>query len=284
MVDATATSSQRSAPRSEDADFTGAVTVSDLKKDFGTGAQKRVVLDQISLQLAAGKFTAFVGPSGCGKTTMLRILAGLEAASTGSVSIDGASPEQHRQAHDLAIAFQDPALLPWRSVVDNVRLPVELAKGRHPARRPEVSAKIDELIELVGLQSFRSARPGQLSGGMRQRCAIARALVMEPSLLLLDEPFASVDEITRRKLNADLLNLLRERRHSTVLVTHSIFEAVLLADAIVVFSARPARVVDIVSVDLPSDRNLELSRSPEFADLVNRTTDCLLTGSEWAVQ
>lgn len=269
-------------PITSEGGLTGEIAAHALRKEFLTGRRRIVVFDDLNVSLPAGTFTALVGPSGCGKTTLLRMLAGLEAATAGVLTVDALSPTTHRKSHDLAIAFQDSALLPWRSVAANVRFPLELAYGRARAKDGECVARIDELLELVGLQAFRSARPGQLSGGMRQRCAIARALVMEPVLLLLDEPFASVDEITRRKLNADLLHLLRSRRHATVLVTHSIFEACLLADTIIVFSALPARIVASVAVRLPAERTLELTRSPEFAVLVNEVTDALYSGSNWA--
>lgn len=260
---------------------TGAITANRLCKKFSAKGIDTPVLSNLDLDWSAGTFTALVGSSGCGKTTLLRILAGLDSPSSGEIKIDDQPPSAHVKNHELAIAFQDASLLPWRTVEQNIRLPLELARGRSTARQPEVTRRIESLIDLVGLTKFASSRPVALSGGMRQRTAIARALLVEPTLLLLDEPFASVDEITRRKLNFDLLNLLRARRHSTVLVTHSIFEAGLLADQIIVLSARPATVIGTFRSPLPARRDVEVTRSPEFLNLVESITDCLNSGSEW---
>jgi NitT/TauT family transport system ATP-binding protein len=193
------------------------------------------------LTFAGGGVTALVGPSGCGKSTILRMVAGLEAPDGGSVRIGGETPAQVQARGGLAMAFQDPSLLPWRSLAGNVALALKLA------RRPADPARVQAIIDRVGLSGYEAARPAELSGGMRQRAAIARALVTDPEVLLLDEPFGAVDELTRARLNADLPALWRGGGTTVLLVTHSVREAVGLADRVVVLSSRPARVV----ADLP---------------------------------
>lgn len=223
----------------------------------------------LTLTLEAGRTTAIVGPSGCGKSTLLRVIAGLEQPTGGTVTIAGASPASVAERGELAVAFQDPSLLPWRSVRQNIALALRLI------RAPIDGAAIDRLICLVGLDGFGDVRPAALSGGMRQRAAIARALVTAPTLLLLDEPFGAVDELTRQDLVAELPPLWRDRGTTTVLVTHSIAEAVRIADRIIVVSPRPAAVVADVSVDLPHPRTPEVSRTPAFLAVVDRVTGAL---------
>ncbi len=237
-----------------------------VTKVYPGGLQAIAPLD---LTLDAGRTTALVGPSGCGKSTLLRVIAGLELPTDGSVSIDDASPAAIAGRGELAVAFQDPSLLPWRTVRRNIALALSLA------RRPVDASAIDRLIDLVGLDGFGGARPAALSGGMRQRAAIARALVTEPRLLLLDEPFGAVDELTRQDLVAELPPLWRQRGTTTVFVTHSITEAVRVADRIVVLGPRPARIVADVAVDLPHPRTPTLSRSSAFRTIVDEVTDAL---------
>ncbi|QPM89948.1 ABC transporter ATP-binding protein [Pseudooceanicola algae] len=202
-------------------------------------------LGQIDVTLEGGQTTALVGPSGCGKSTLLRLIAGLDSPTTGTVHIGDESPRDLRRRGALAMAFQDASLLPWRTLRSNVALALGLSR-----RSPDPAA-VDAMIARVGLSGFEARRPAELSGGMRQRAAIARCLVGRPELLLLDEPFGAVDELTRRRLNHDLPALWRERGTTALLVTHSITEAVLLADRILVMSPRPARIVADFAVKLP---------------------------------
>lgn len=239
------------------------VVCTDVTKRFDSSSGSVHALDAVSLTLHPGTVTALVGPSGCGKSTLLRIIAGLETVTEGTIEIDGSGPDKLRQDGQIAVAFQDASLLPWRSVESNIALAMKLA--RQPADR----ARVAELIDLVGLAGFEKSKPAQLSGGMRQRAAIARCLVTSPRLLLLDEPFGAVDELTRRRLNLELPPIWQDRGSTTLLVTHSIPEAVLLADVVVVMSARPGRIAATVDVPIERPRRARHLHLPEFHDLVD---------------
>ena len=252
----------------------GALHVSNVERTFAFDGEVVHALSDVSLSAPVGSFISLIGPSGCGKSTLLRLLAGLDDPNSGSLSIGGRSPEELRRAGRLGVAFQDPALLPWRSVRNNIALPLQVAGKSVKDHRDS----IDDLIALVGLSKFDNALPGQLSGGMRQRAAIARALVTDPDLLLLDEPFGALDEILRRSMNLELQRIWADRRPTTVLVTHSIEEAVFLADRVAVMSARPGRIVETVDVTFPRPRHPDLLKTPEFHQVADHLSDLLHSG------
>ncbi|MDA1003972.1 MAG: ABC transporter ATP-binding protein [Chloroflexi bacterium] len=229
-----------------------------------------LALADVDLTLGEGEFVSLVGPSGCGKTTLLRIVAGLLAASDGAVLVHGRAPAEARSDHALGLVTQDPGLLPWRSVAANVRLALDVT-GR--------DTDIDALLALVGIERFARYHPRQLSGGMRQRVALARALAHEPRLLLLDEPFGALDELAREQMRLELLRIWEQRRISVLFVTHSIREAVLLSDRVVVMSGRPGRVVDDVRVPLPRPRVPAHEEAPEFSATAARVRAALAAGA-----
>jgi NitT/TauT family transport system ATP-binding protein len=204
--------------------------------------QQVVALEDVHLSVDEGEFVSLIGPSGCGKSTLLRIIADLDTPTTGTVSVFGKSTQQARRDQDYGIAFQQAGLLPWRTVTANVELPLEIHAADKRARRRRVA----ELLELVGLEEFAKSYPDQLSGGMQQRVAIARALAESPKLLLMDEPFGALDEITRERMQAELVRICAETRAAVVFVTHSIPEAAFLSDRVVVMSQRPGKIVDVV--------------------------------------
>jgi NitT/TauT family transport system ATP-binding protein len=243
-----------------------AIEIHDLAKSFSP--RRGVIVEairRISLRVAAGEFLAIVGPSGCGKSTLLHLVAGLERPSSGSVSIGGTEPRELVRRHRLGMAFQDSALLPWLSVEGNLALPFKLA-GLAVNRR-----RVSGLIELVGLQGFERARPSHLSGGMRQRAAIARSLCLDPDVLLLDEPFGALDAVTRRRLNIELERIWRDRAITTLLVTHSVEEALFLSDRTIVME-KPGAIAQVVEVPFPRPRAPELLREVEFHRLTDQIT------------
>ena len=233
-------------------------------------------LDSLSLDIPAGDFWTILGPSGCGKSTMLRLVSDLIPASSGEVSILGKSTEAARLAREFAFVFQDATLLPWRSALQNVALPLEVGR-RRGVGIPVGDRTPAELLKLVGLEGREDALPHELSGGMRQRVAIARALVCQPKLLLMDEPFGALDEMTRDRLNLQILEIWKETGTTILFVTHSISEAVFLGQKVLMLQAHPGRVKEIVDIDLPEPRTIKLRDTPEFNWICGYLRDLLET-------
>jgi NitT/TauT family transport system ATP-binding protein len=227
-----------------------------VRKHFAEG--NVTALEEVSLSIAPGEFVSVLGPSGCGKSTLLRCIAGLEVPSSGSVTVNGI--EVRDPPEGLGMVFQRDALLEWRSVLDNLMLPVDFRHGDRSTSRERAG----KLLALTGLSGFEDRYPSQLSGGMRQRVAICRALVDDPVLLLMDEPFGALDALTRDQMNVELQKMWLSERKTVVFVTHSISEAIYLGDRVVVFSPRPGRIVDVIDVDLPRPRRLAVRGSDKF--------------------
>jgi NitT/TauT family transport system ATP-binding protein len=234
-------------------------------------------LSNVDLTVREGEFVSLIGPSGCGKTTLLRVIADLEQATGGAITVDGVAPTEARMQRLYGYVFQAPALLPWRNVLDNVTLPLEIF-GVDKATRLE---RARHNLDLVNLGGFDRKFPWQLSGGMQQRASIARALSFDPKLLLMDEPFGALDEIVRDKLNEQLLKLWAETAKTVVFVTHSIPEAVFLSTKIVVMSPRPGRIIDVIDCDLPADRGLEIRETPKFLEIAHRVREGLRAGHSY---
>ena len=231
----------------------------DVGVTYLTQAGGRVVaLEKVSLSVATDEFMAIVGPSGCGKSTLLKTMGRIVTASSGAIRFRGAPLV--RPTPEIGVCFQQSLLFPWRTTEDNILLPIELLGGARAAARERVR----DLIELVGLQGFERALPRELSGGMQQRVALCRALITDPPVLLMDEPFAALDAMTREELGMELLRIWSERRKSIVFVTHSIPESVLLADRVAVMSARPGRILEVVAIDLPRPRTIAMTTTPAF--------------------
>jgi NitT/TauT family transport system ATP-binding protein len=257
------------------------ITVKEVSKAFASPSisagrlrkaktrNRRIVLRPTSFAVHAGEFVTIVGPSGCGKTTMLRMIAGLTPVDTGQILIGETAVRG--PGRDRAVVFQQPSLLPWASVIDNVAFGLRLRGVPRTERR----ARAAELVELVGLTGFEAHLPGQLSGGMQQRVGLARALAVDPQILLLDEPFGSLDEITRRQMQDELLRLWGATKLTSLLVTHSVDEALILSDRILVMGGQPGRIVEEIEVNLPRPRTREVELTPEFAQLRQRIWDHL---------
>jgi NitT/TauT family transport system ATP-binding protein len=247
----------------------------DLSLTFTTADGPVYALEGINLTVNDGDFVSFIGPSGCGKTTLLRVIADLEQTTSGTISVNGLSPSQARMARAYGYVFQAPALYPWRTVEQNVGLPLEIMGTANAASR------VKRNLELVNLSGFEKKFPWQLSGGMQQRVSIARALAVEPKLLLMDEPFGALDEIVRDKLNQQLLELWAATKKTVVFVTHSIPEAVFLSSKIVVMSPRPGRIIDVIETNLPANRTLDMRETPEFLKIAHRVREGLKAGHSY---
>ena len=263
----------RSAPTARGANSI-AIAVNNASVVYQTADSPVHALSGIDLAVAAGEFVSLIGPSGCGKTTLVRVIADLEKISAGSVLVNGVTPAEARQARAYGYVFQAPALFPWRNVLANVTLPLQIqGKGKVEAR----SIAMEHLAR-VGLTGFEGKYPWQLSGGMQQRVSIARALSFEPRILMMDEPFGALDEITRDRLNEQLQQLWQRERRTVVFVTHSIAEAVYLSTRIVVMSPRPGRIVKVIESTLPDERHQALKDTPEFVALAHAVREALADG------
>jgi NitT/TauT family transport system ATP-binding protein len=254
------------------------IEIVSVARTFQAEGRPLEVLRDICLTIYENEFVSIVGPSGCGKSTLLKMLADLVPATRGEIRLNGKPPAEARRDQDYGFVFQDPTLFPWRTVERNVMLPLEV-RGVPAARRLALAA---ETIALVGLTGFERVRPRALSGGMRQRTAIARALTFNPGILLMDEPFAALDEINRDKMNQELLRIWEHHKTTIVFVTHSIPEAVFLADRVIVMSSRPGRIVRELAVDLPRPRHPEVRKTGPFLDLERQVELALRTGWEEA--
>jgi NitT/TauT family transport system ATP-binding protein len=254
-----------------------AVSIAGVSKQFKGGT---TALQEIDLDIHPGEFVSLIGPSGCGKSTLLRVIGDLISPSDGKVVVNGKSAHQARLDRDYGIVFQDAVLYDWRTIAKNIALPLELG-GWDKRRRRE---RVDEMLQLVELDGFSDHYPWQLSGGMQQRVSIARALSFSPALLLMDEPFGALDEMTRERLNAELLRIWADTKSTIVFVTHSIAEAVFLSTRVVVMSPRPGRISSVVGIDLPQPRTAVTREEPRFFELVTAVREALHVGSEAPVE
>ena len=245
------------------------VRVSGVDKQFVVAHGTTTALSGIDLEIGRGEFVSLIGPSGCGKSTLLRLIGDLTAPSAGSVEVNGKPAHQARLGREYGMVFQAPVLFDWRTVEDNVKLPLELL-GRD---RSERDARAREMLELVELGDFAGHHPYQLSGGMQQRVAIARALALQPSILLMDEPFGALDEMTRERMNTEVLRIWQQTGTTIVFVTHSIPEAVFLSTRVAVMSARPGRITRVVEVDLPQPRNEDTREDPRYFRLITEVRE-----------
>ena len=263
MPDTTATTASASA--------SPVVRVAGVGKTFGTEAGGVRALDGIDLTIGEGQFVSLIGPSGCGKSTLLRLIGDLTAPSAGTIEVNGKPARRARLDRDYGMVFQAPVLMDWRTVAKNIELPLEVM-GYERRERARRSA---ELLKLVELEGFAGRHPWQLSGGMQQRVAIARALAFDPKLLLMDEPFGALDEMTRERMNLELMQIWTRTRTTVVFVTHSIPEAVFLSTRVVVMSPRPGRIARIVDIDLPQPRTVETREQERYFELVTEVREAL---------
>ena len=247
---------------------------SGIHKSFDTGTGQIHVVDDVTLEVAHGEFVSLLGPSGCGKSTLLRLIAGLVQPDSGVITIDGQTPAQAQAEREIGYVLQDPSLLPWRSVAANIRLPLDVDRHAGDGNR----ASVEDLLEMVGLAGFANYYPHQLSGGMQQRTALARAIAVGASLFLMDEPFGALDEITRASMRYELLRIWEADKKTVVFVTHSIAEAVALSDKVIVMSDRPGRIISIMDIDLLRPRLSHMEREPEFLEHTYRLHDLLAYG------
>jgi NitT/TauT family transport system ATP-binding protein len=253
------------------------VSASKLGLTFQTNDGPVEALSNVDLTIGKGEFVSFIGPSGCGKTTLLRVIADLEKPTSGTISVNGMTPEQAREKRAYGYVFQAAALFPWRTIERNVALPLEIIG----LSRAEQAQRIKRTMDLVNLSGFEKKYPWQLSGGMQQRASIARALAFDADLLLMDEPFGALDEIVRDHLNEQLLQLWKSTGKTVLFVTHSIPEAVFLSTRIVVMSPRPGRIIDIIECDFPHDSSLEIRETPEFLKIAQRVRAGLRAGHSY---
>jgi len=242
------------------------IEVNNIHHTYATETRPIGALKNINFSVRDNEFISVIGPSGCGKTTLLRVIGGLLKPTYGEILIKGRLVEEARKNREFGFVFQNPVLLPWRTILGNVRLPLEII-GTDLSSKEKMFNRIMNLLELVGIADFKDNYPHELSGGMQQRVAIARALSFNPSILLMDEPFGALDEITRDRMNLELLRIWENARHTILFVTHSIREAILLSDKIIVLSKRPAEIIEILEVNLPRPRKTNLRHTEEFRSL-----------------
>ena len=241
------------------------VILRDVSKSFVINGERFQALKGVSFEVGDHEIVSLIGPSGCGKSTLLRLIGGLLPRDSGEISVCGLTPGEARKQQKYSFVFQDAVLFPWRSVIRNVQLPLEINKGANDRKaasrsRRDARRRAAEMLSLVGLQGFEEASPNQLSGGMRHRVALARALIMSPPLIFMDEPFAALDEITRDRMNIETLRIWSETKASILFVTHSIEEAVFLSDRVLVFSTHPGELLADIRIELPRPRVLELKQ------------------------
>jgi NitT/TauT family transport system ATP-binding protein len=247
------------------------VEAAGVGKVFGAGSAAVKAIDSVDLMIRRGEFVSLIGPSGCGKSTLLRLIGDLTAPTSGTIRVNGKAPARARLDRDYGMVFQAPVLMDWRTIAKNIELPLEIMGFPPDERRRRAT----DLLRLVQLEAFADRHPWELSGGMQQRVAIARALSFDPKLLLMDEPFGALDEMTRERMNTELMNIWRRTGTTIVFVTHSIPEAVFLSTQVVVMSARPGRISQVVDIELPADRSVETRESERYFRLVTKVREAL---------